>query len=130
MRFVDPVAVLRDVVTAATGAPTVRVLQDTLPDGWQLPVVHVALLQTQDLDVERVDTLSVDVYAATPTGPGGVGAAALAALLVDALRARPLVGSAGWADSAEVTAHLGARPYYGVVEVENLTVDVTHRPID
>lgn len=131
MTYTDPVQVLRDVITQATGIKTVRVLQEgSLPDTWQLPLVHVYTIQSQDLDYERVSSIAIDVYAKTPTGPGGVGAEALADQVAAALAARPVVGASGWVDTVDVSSRLGVRAAYGVVEVVGLSVDVTHRPTD
>ena len=127
MRFADPVAVVRGAVTAATSAPTARVLQPGFTEG-PMPLVHVHTIQTQDLDFERVTTVGIDVYATTPTNPGGAGAEALADAVVEALRARPVVSGPGWVDSAETQSATGVRPYYGEVETVGLVVDVTHRP--
>ena len=129
MRFTDPVAVVRGVVTAATSAPTARVLQPGFTEG-PMPLVHVHTIQTQDLDFERVTTLGIDVYATTPAHPGGAGAAALADAVVEALRARPVVSEAGWVDSAEIQSTTGVRPYYGEVETVGLVADIVHRPIE
>lgn len=131
MTYTDPVQVLRDAITRATGIKTVRVLQEgSLPDTWQLPLVHIYAIQSQDLDYERVSSLAVDVYAKTPTGRGGVGAEALADQVAAALVARPVVGASGWVDTVDVSSRLGVRAAYGVVEVVGLSVDATHRPTD
>lgn len=131
MTYTDPVQVLRDAVTRATGVKTVRVLQEgSLPDTWPMPLVHVYAIQTQDLDYERISSIAVDVYAKTPTGPGVVGAEALADQVAEALAARPVVGASGWVDSVDITSRLGVRAAYGVVEVVGLSVDATHRPTD
>ena len=131
MTYMDPVQVLRDAITRATGAQTVRVIQEgSLPDTWQLPLVHVYATQSQDLDFERITSLVVDVYAKTPTGPGVVGAEALADEVVDALSVRPVVGASGWVDEVSVPSRLGVRAAYGGVEVVGLSVEVTQRPTD
>nr|DAX74754.1 MAG TPA: tail completion protein [Caudoviricetes sp.] len=131
MKYKDPVQVLRDAITSATGAKTVRVIQEgSLPDTWPMPLVHVYATQSQDLDFERITSLVVDVYAKTPTGPGVVGAEALADEVVDALSVRPVVGASGWVDEASVPSRLGVRAAYGVVEVVGLSVEVTQRPTD
>lgn len=131
MTYTDPVQVLRDAVTRATGVKTVRVLQEgSLPDTWPMPLVHVYAIQSQDIDYERVSSIAVDVYAKTPTGPGVVGAEALADQIADALSARPVVGASGWVDTVDVSSRLGVRAAYDVVEVVGLSVDVTHRPTD
>ena len=84
MKYTDPVQVLRDAIASATGAQTVRVIQEgSLPDTWPMPLVHVYATQSQDLDFERITSLVVDVYATTPTGPGVVGAEALADEVVE-----------------------------------------------
>lgn len=129
MRFVDPVEVVRGVVTAATSAPTARVLQPGFTEG-PMPLVHVHAIQSVDVDFERVTTLGVDVYATTPAHPGGMGAAALADAVVEAMRARPVVSEAGWVDSAEIQSTTGVRPYYGEVETVGLVADIVHRPIE
>ena len=121
MRYTDPVQVLRDAITRATGVKTVRVLQEgSLPDTWPLPLVHVYAIQSQDLDYERI----------SPTGPGVVGAEALADQVAAALAARPVVGASGWVDTVDVSSRLGVRAAYGVVEVVGLSVEVTQRPTD
>ena len=131
MTYMDPVQVLRDVITRATGAQTVRVIQEgSLPDTWQLPLVHVYATQSQDLDFERITSLVVDVYAKTPTGPGVGGAEALADQVADVLSARPVVGASGWVDTVDVSSRLGVRAAYGVVEVVGLSVEATQRPTD
>lgn len=131
MRYTDPVQVLRDAITRATGVKTVRVLQEgSLPDTWPMPLVHVYATQSQDLDFERITSLVVDMYAKTPTGPGVVGAEALADQVAAALAARPVVGASGWVDTVDVSSRLGVRAAYGVVEVVGLSVEVTQRPTD
>jgi len=131
MKYTDPVQVLRDAITSATGAKTVRVIQEgSLPDTWPMPLVHVYATQSQDLDFERITSVAVDVYATTPTGPGVVGAEALADEVVDALSVRPVVGASGWVDQVSVPSRLGVRAAYGVVEVVGLSVEVTQRPTD
>lgn len=131
MTYTDPVQVLRDTITRATGAKTVRVIQEgSLPDTWQLPLVHVYAAQYQDLDFERITSVAVDVYAKTPTGPGVGGADALADEVVAALSVRPVVGASGWLDEASVPSRLGVRAAYGVVEVVGLSVEVIQRPTD
>lgn len=131
MTYTDPVQVLRDAITRATGVKTVRVLQEgSLPDTWPMPLVHVYAIQTQDLDYERISSIAVDVYAKTPTGPGVVGAEALADQVAEALAARPVVGASGWVDSVDVTSQIGVRAAYGVVEVVGISVNATHRPTD
>ena len=131
MTYMDPVQVLRDVITRATGAQTVRVIQEgSLPDTWQLPLVHVYATQSQDLDFGRITSLVVDVYAKTPTGPGVVGAEALADQVAAVLSARPVVGASGWVDTVDVSSRLGVRAAYGVVEVVGLSVEATQRPTD
>ena len=79
---------------------------------------------------ERITSLVVDVYAKTPTGPGVVGAEALADQVAAVLSARPVVGTSGWVDRVDVSSRLGVRAAYGVVEVVGLSVDVTQRPTD
>ena len=131
MTYTDPVQVLRDAITRATGVKTVRVIQEgSLPDTWPMPLVHVYATQSQDLDFERITSVAVDVYAKTPTGPGVVGAEALADQVAAVLSARPVVGTSGWVDTVDVSSRLGVRAAYGVVEVVGLSVDVTQRPTD
>lgn len=131
MTYTDPVQVLREAITSATGAQTVRVIQEgSLPDTWPMPLVHVYVTQSQDLDFERITSVGVDVYAKTPTGPGVVGAEALADEVVDALSVRPVVGASGWVDEVSVPSRLGVRAAYGGVEVVGLSVEVTQRPTD
>lgn len=129
MTYTDTVQVLRDAITRATGVKTVRVIQEgSLPDTWPMPLVHVYATQSQDLDFERITSVAVDVYAKTPTGPGVVGAEALADQVAAVLSARPVVGASGWVDTVDVSSRLGVRAAYGVVEVVGLSVDVTQRP--
>lgn len=129
--YTDPVQVLRDAITSATGTKTVRVIQEgSLPDTWPMPLVHVYATQSQDLDFERITSVGVDVYAKTPTGPGVVGAEALADQVAAVLSARPVVGASGWVDTVDVSSRLGVRAAYGVVEVVGLSVEVTQRPTD
>lgn len=131
MTYTDHVQVLRDAITREVGVKTVRVLQEgSLPDTWPLPLVHVYAIQSQDLDYERISSIAIDVYAKTPTGPGGVGAEALADQVAEALAARPVVGASGWVDSVGVSSRLGVRAAYGVVEVVGLSIEAVHRPID
>lgn len=131
MKYTDPVQVLRDAITSATGAKTVRVIQEgSLPDTWPMPLVHVYATQSQDLDFERITSVIVDVYAKTPTGPGVGGAEALVDEVVDALSVCPVVGASGWVDQVSVPSRLGVRAAYGVVEVVGLSVEVTQRPTD
>lgn len=131
MTYTDHIQVLRDAITRATGVKTVRVLQEgSLPDTWPMPLIHVYAIQSQDLDYERISSIAVDVYAKTPTGPGGVGAEALADQVAEALAARPVVGASGWVDSVDVSSRLGVRAAYGVVEVVGLSIEAVHRPID
>lgn len=131
MTYTDPVQVLRDAITRATGVKTVRVLQEgSLPDTWPLPLVHVYAVQSQDLDYERISSITIDVYAKTPTGPGVGGADALADQVADALMARPVAGTSGWVDTVDVSSRLGVHAVYGVVEVVGLSVEVTQRPTD
>lgn len=131
MTYTDPVQIIRDAITRATGVKTVRVIQEgNLPDTWQLPLVHVYAIQSQDLDYERVSSIAVDVYAKTPTGPASVGAEALADQVAEALAARPVVGASGWVDSVVVSSRLGVRAAYGVVEVVGLSIEAVHRPIE
>lgn len=131
MTYTDTVQVLRDAITRATGVKTVRVIQEgSLPDTWPMPLVHVYATQSQDLDFERITSVAVDVYAKTPTGPGVVGAEALADQVAAVLSARPVVGASGWVDTVDVSSRLGVRAAYGVVEVVGLSVDVTQRPTD
>lgn len=128
MPYTDVVQVIRDAITAATNTPTARVLQPGFTEG-PLPLAHVALVQSQDLDYERTDTISIDIYATTPSTHSDVGASALAGKLRAALAVRPVVGGDGWVDEVSVDSILGVRPYYEAVEVVNMTVSATHRPI-
>ena len=118
----------RDAIPAATGIPTARVLQPGFTDG-PLPLAHVSLVQTQTGDYDRDDTISISIYAKTPTSPAEVGAAALADKVEVALAVRPVVGASGWVDAAEVDSLLGVQPYFEAVEVVHMTATVTHRPI-
>lgn len=128
MTYTDAVQVVRDAITAATGIPTARVLQPGFTDG-PLPLAHVSLVQTQTGDYDRDDTISISIYAKTPTSPAEVGAAALADQIEGALAVRPVVGESGWVDAAEVDSLLGVQPYFEAVEVVHMTATVTHRPI-
>lgn len=128
MTYTDAVQVVRDAITAATGIPTARVLQPGFTDG-PLPLVHVSLVQTQTGDYDRDDTISISIYAKTPTSPAEVGSAALADKVEVALAVRPVVGASGWVDAAEVDSLLGVQPYFEAVEVVHMTATVTHRPI-
>lgn len=131
MTYTDPVQVMRDAITRATGAKTVRVIQEgSLPDTWPMPLVHVYVTQYQDLDFERITSVAVDVYAKTPTGPGVGGADALADEVVEAMSVRPVVGASGWVDQVSVPSRLGVRAAYGVVEVVGLSVEAVQRPTD
>lgn len=128
MTYTDSVQVIRDAITAATSIPTARVLQPGFTDG-PLPLAHVSLIQTQTGDYDRDDTISISIYAKTPTSPAEVGAAALADKVEGALAVRPVVGASGWVDAAEVDSLLGVQPYFEAVEVVHMTATVTHRPI-
>lgn len=128
MTYTDAVQVVRDAITAATGIPTARVLQPGFTDG-PLPLAHVSLVQTQTGDYDRDDTISISIYAKTPTSPAEVGAAALADKVEVELAVRPVVGASGWVDAAEVDSLLGVQPYFEAVEVVHMTATVTHRPI-
>lgn len=129
MSGLDPVRVIREAVTAITGAPTTTVLDIGFTAG-PMPLVHVALLDVVDGYVDTVATLTVDVYATTPAGPGGRGAADLAAALRRSLGEGPLDTPAGFVDDVAVTQQSGARPYYEQVEVASMVLDVTYRPTD
>lgn len=128
MTYTDSIQVIRDAITAATSIPTARVLQPGFTDG-PLPLAHVSLIQTQTGDYDRDDTISISIYAKTPTSPAEVGAAALADKVEVALAVRPVVGASGWVDAAEVDSLLGVQPYFEAVEVVHMTATVTHRPI-
>ncbi|WP_418912217.1 hypothetical protein [Actinomyces bouchesdurhonensis] len=128
MTYTDAVQVIRDAITAATGIPTARVLQPGFTDG-PLPLAHVSLIQTQTGDYDRDDTISISIYAKTPTSPAEVGAAALADKIAGALSVRPVAGSHGWVDAVEIDSLLGVQPYFEAVEVVHMTATVTHRPI-
>ena len=128
MTYTDAVQVIRDAITAATGIPTARILQPGFTDG-PLPLAHVSLIQTQTGDYDRDDTISISIYAKTPTSPAEVGAAALADQIEGALNVRPVVGSSGWVDAVEIDSLLGVQPYFEAVEVVHMTATVTHRPI-
>ena len=63
MTYTDPVQVLRDAINRATGAKTVRVIQEgSLPDTWPMPLVHVYAAQSQDLDFERAAKLRDELF--------------------------------------------------------------------
>ncbi|WP_315298303.1 hypothetical protein [uncultured Actinomyces sp.] len=128
----DAVEVVRAAITTATGVRTARVLQagfamDPAP---RVPLVHVSLIQSTRTEIERVDTLSVDVYALTPTGPDVAGATALAERMAGAFLVRPVVGGGGWVDEVVVDSLSGVRPFFQDVEVVSMTLDVTSRPIN
>lgn len=128
MTYTDAVQVIRDAITAATGIPTARVLQPGFTDG-PLPLAHVSLVNADPGEYDRADTISISIYAKTPASPTEVGAAALADKIEGALSVRPVVGSRGWVDEAEVDSILGVQPYFEAVEVVHMTATVTHRPI-
>lgn len=128
MMYADAVQVIRDAITAATGIPTVQVLQPGFTDG-PLNLAHVSLIQTQTGDYDRDDTISISIYAKTPSSPTEVGASALADQIEAALSVRPVVGSHGWVDAVEIDSLLGVQPYFEAVEVVHVTATVTHRPI-
>ena len=119
--FTDPVAVLRAATTQATAAPTTRILDAAFTTG-PMPLAHVHLLNTGPTDdVDRTDTIGIDIYATTPT--------ALAERLLSALGESPVVSGEGFVDSVEVTSCLGVRPYFEAVEVVSMVLSVTHRPL-
>ena len=127
--FTDPVAVLRAATPQATTAPTTRILDAAFTTG-PMPLAHVHLLNTGPTDdVDRTDTIGIDIYATTPTGPHQDGATALAERLLSALGESPVVTSEGFVDSVEVTSCLGVRPYFEAVEVVSMVLSVTHRPL-
>lgn len=128
MPYTDAVQVVRDAITAATGIQTARVLQPGFTDG-PLPLAHVSLVQTQQGDYDRDDTISISIYAKTPASPADVGASAIADQIGGALGVRPIVGAGGWVDAVEVDSVLGVQPYFEAVEVVHMTATVTHRPI-
>lgn len=128
MTYTDAVQVIRDAINAATNIPTARVLQPGFTDG-PLPLAHVSLIQTQTGDYDRDDTISISIYAKTPSSPTEVGASALADQIEGALNVRPVVGSHGWVDAVEIDSLLGVQPYFEAVEVVHMTATVTHRPI-
>lgn len=128
MKYTDAVQVIRDAITAATGIPTARVLQPGFTDG-PLPLAHVSLVQTQTGDYNRDDTISISIYAKTPASPDEAGASALADQIEGAFDVRPVVGTSGWVDAAEIDSCLGVQPYFEAVEVVHMTATVTHRPI-
>ena len=67
--FTDPVAVLRAATTQATTAPTTRILDATFTTG-PMPLAHVHLLNTGPTDdVDRTDTIGIDIYATPPAPP-------------------------------------------------------------
>ncbi len=128
MTYTDAVQVIRDAITAATGIPTARVLQPGFTDG-PLPLAHVSLVNADPGEYDRADTISISIYAKTPASPAEVGAAALADQIEAALDVRPVVGTSGWVDEAEIDSLLGVQPYFEAVEVVHMTATVTHRPI-
>lgn len=128
MTYTDAVQVIREAITAATGIPTARVLQPGFTDG-PLPLAHVSLVNADPGEYDRADTISISIYAKTPTSPAEVGAAALADQIEAALAVRPVVGAPGWVDEAEIDSLLGVQPYFEAVEVVHMTATVTHRPI-
>ena len=128
MTYTDAVQVIRDAITAETGIPTARVLQPGFTDG-PLPLAHVSLVNADPGEYDRADTISLSISAQPPASPPEVGAAALAEQIKGALSVRPVVGSRGWVDEAEVDSILGVQPYFEAVEVVHMTVTVTHRPI-
>lgn len=128
MSGLDPVQVVREAVTAATGAPTTRVLDVDFASG-PMPLVHVALLDVVGDYVDTVATVTVDVYALTPTGPAEQGATGIATALRRALHDEPLSTAAGFVDGAVVTQCTGARPYLEDVETVSIVLDVTYRQL-
>ena len=128
MSDLDPVQVVREAVTAATGAPTTRVLDPGFTSG-PMPLVHVALLDVVGDYVDTVATVTVDVYALTPTGPAEQGATGIATALRRAVRDGPLETVAGFVDGAVVTQCSGVRPYFERAEVVSMVLDVTYRQL-
>lgn len=128
MTYTDAVQVIREAITAATGIPTARILQPGFTDG-PIPLAHVSLVNADLGEYDRADTISISIYAKTPTSPAEVGAAALADQIEAALAVRPVVGASGWVDEAEIDSLLGVQPYFEAVEVVHMTATVTHRPI-
>nr|DAI51957.1 MAG TPA: tail completion protein [Caudoviricetes sp.] len=128
MTYTDAVQVIRDAITTAIGIPTARVLQPGFTDG-PLPLAHVSLVNADKGEYDRAETISISIYAKTPASPADVGATALADQVEGALSVRPVVGSRGWVDEAEVDSTLGVQPYFEAVEVVHMTATVTHRPI-
>lgn len=128
MSDLDPVQVVREAVTAVTGAPTTRVLDPGFTSG-PMPLVHVALLDVVEDYIDTIATVTVDVYALTPTGPAEQGASGVAAALRRAVRDGPLSTAAGFVDGVAVTQCSGARPYFERVEVVSMVLDVTYRQL-
>lgn len=126
-RWLDPVAVVRDAVTAHTGIPTTRVLDVSFTSG-PLPLAHVSLVSTDLGDIDRVSTVSVSIYATTPSGPGQEGAQALADELLSAVDGRPLETPSGFVDGVMGSQDSDVRPYFEAVEVVPVTIAITYRP--
>ena len=129
MTFADPVTLVRQAVTGLTGYPTTRVLNPDFTGG-PMPVIHVHLVSGVSDDIDRTDTVAIDVYHHTPSGADDPSALTVATRVRDALVGTNRAVPAGLIDVVEVASEPVSRPYFALVEVAAMVLDVTHRPTD
>lgn len=128
MTYADPVTLTRAAITQATALPTTRVLDPAFTTG-PMPVIHVHHVGGVSDDIDRTDTVGVDVYHTAPTTPADPTAGQVASQVRDALAACPLDTPAGLVDDVTVVAEPVTRPYFDTVEVSSSTFEITHRPL-
>lgn len=129
MTFADPVTLIRQAVIALTGYATTRVLGPDFTTGL-MPVIHVHHVSGVSDDVDSTDTVAVDVYHQTPTGADDPSALRVAGHVRDALVGTCRAVPSGLIDVIEVASEPVGRPYFDLVEVAAMVLDVTHRPTD
>lgn len=129
MTYADPVELIRHAITQTTGQATHRVLNPDFTTG-PMPIIHVHHTDGTADDIDRVDTIGVDVYHHTPTAPTDNSAPRIASRIRDALAVCGITTGAGLIDEVSVRAEPVTRPYFETVEVASMVLDVTHRPTD
>lgn len=129
MTAMDPVALVRAAITERTGLATTRVLDMNFTDG-PMPVVHVHHITGVADDIDRTDTVAIDVYHSTPAGPGDPSAASVAGEVLDLVVGHGITTGAGLIDEIAVNSVPVTRPYHELIEVAAMVLDVTHRPTD
>lgn len=129
MTYADPIELIRSAITLTTNQPTHRVLNPDFTTG-PMPIIHVHHIDGTSDDIDRTDTIGVDVYHHTPTAPSTNTAQAIASRIRDALAVCGIATGAGLIDEVSVRAEPVTRPYFETVEVASMVLDVTHRPTD